>query len=73
MPHRAASRTNAPEVDMRCPKTKQVRARDNTPCAMSVIGGIAGMQLDKNFVHGFRLDSFDSMTSQPHRRRQAKR
>jgi hypothetical protein len=42
MAHRAANRANAPEVDMRCPKSKQVRAGDNTPCAVSVIGGIAG-------------------------------
>ena len=72
MAHRAANRTNAPEVDMRRPKTKQVRAGDNTPCAVSIIGGIAGMQLDKNFVHGFRPDNFDSKPSQPHRSRRAK-
>jgi hypothetical protein len=47
MAHRAAYRTNPPEVDMRRPKTKQVRADDNTPCAVSVIGGIAGMQLNE--------------------------
>ena len=73
MAHRAANRTNAPEVDMRSPKTKQICAGDNTPCAVSIAGGIAGMQLDKNVAHGFRSDNFDSKLSQPHRSRQAKR
>jgi hypothetical protein len=43
MTHRATGGTYPPEIDMRCPNTKQVRAGDNTPCALSVIGWIAGM------------------------------
>jgi hypothetical protein len=72
MAHRPASRANPPKADVRRPEAKQVRASDNTPCAVSVIGGVAGMQLNENFAHGFQSDNYDSEPSQPHWSRQAK-
>jgi hypothetical protein len=54
MAHRAANRTDPPKIDMRSPKSKQVRAGDNPPRSVAVIGGVAGVQFNENFAHGFR-------------------
>jgi hypothetical protein len=57
MPDGAAGGTDSPECDLRRPAAEQIRAGNYPPCAASVGGRIARMQLDKNFAQAVNPDA----------------